>query len=293
MPYLLIIIAIFFFASCSDNTQQTDNVEITVSSIDDLSKVFNDLNYTSQHWNNGIKEIPRIHLLSISPAWQETSKSIPVKQKKDIFFRLLTPLVLIANEEISKERSRLLKEGANSSWARQLARKYKLIKEEEPSLPEEKFDELLQRVDTIPVSLALAQGAVESGWGTSRFAAKGNALFGQWDFSGEGMVPQEQRKNLGNYGLARFDSPLDSVKAYMHNLNTSYAYENLRTLRYEIRQKNEKPTGLELATTLHKYSEKGEEYIENLYEMIRYNRLQEKDKTYLSQGPEIYITAKQ
>ncbi len=292
MPYLLIIFAIFFFSSCSDSTQQEHRVEITVSSIDELSNLFNDLNYTSQHWNNGLKEIPRINLQTISSKWQESSKNIPVKQKKDIFFRLLTPLVLMANEEILQERSRLLKEGTDSSWARQLARKYKLIKEDESSLSKEKFDELLRRVDTIPVSLALAQGAVESGWGTSRFAAKGNALFGQWDFSGQGMVPQEQRQELGNYGLARFDSPLDSVKAYMHNLNTSYAYEDLRRLRHEIRQKNEKPTGLELAATLHKYSEKGEEYIENLYEMIRYNQLQDKDKTHLSQGPEIYITAK-
>jgi len=293
MPYLLVLFAILFFCSCSDKTQQDEKVAITFSSIDELSELFNDLNYTSKHWKNGLIEVPRIHLLTITPKWQETSKDIPVKQKKNIFFRLLTPLILISNEEISQERSRLLKEEPDSLWVKQLARKYKVLKEKESVLSKAQLDELLQRVDTIPVSLALAQGAVESGWGTSRFAIKGNALFGQWDFSGQGMTPKEQRKELGNYGLARFDSPLESVKAYMLNLNTSYAYKKLRTLRHEMRQQGRRPTGLELATTLEKYSEKRAIYTENLQKMIHQNKLQGKDKTYLAQGPTLYIKAEQ
>lgn len=288
MPYFLLIVTLLFFSSCSD-TKHKEIVEITISSIDDLEKVFDDLNYTNQSWNAGSKEVPRINLSTISPTWKETSNKIPVKKKKEIFFRLLTPLILLSNEEISIERKRLLLEGPDSPWTKKLALKYKVIKTEDAPFSKAQFDELTKRVDIIPVSLALAQGAEESGWGTSRFASKGNALFGQWDFSGNGMIPEQQRKELGNYGLARFDSPLDSVKGYMLNLNTSYAYEKLRTLRQDIRQKNEKVTGWELAKTLDKYSERGEAYIEGLHNMMRYNKLQDKDDTYLSQGPEIYI----
>jgi len=80
----------------------------------------------------------------------------------------------------------------------------------------------------VPPSLALAQAAEESGWGTSRFAIKGNSLFGQWDFSGKGIKPKEQRENLGDYGIAAFDSPQDSIEAYMLNLNTHRAYQRMR-----------------------------------------------------------------
>lgn len=291
MPYVLLIFTLIFFSACSD-TEHRERVEITVSSVDDLEKVFDDLNYTSQSWDAGSKEVPRINLSKISPTWKETSNKIPVKKKKDIFFRLLTPLVLLSNEEISMERKRLLLEGSDSLWTKELALKYKVIKTDDEPFSKAQFEELTKRVDIIPVSLALAQGAEESGWGTSRFASKGNALFGQWDFSGNGMIPAQQRKELGNYGLARFDSPLDSVKGYMLNLNTSYAYEKLRTLRQEIRIKNKEVTGWELAKTLDKYSEKGEAYIQGLHKMMRYNKLQDKDDTYLSQGPEIYIKRK-
>jgi uncharacterized FlgJ-related protein len=292
MPYFLLIVTLLFFSSCSDE-EYKGRVEISISSVNDLEKVFNDFNYTSESWDAGNKEVPRIHLSKISSTWKETSNKIPVKKKKEIFFRLLMPLVLLSNEEISIERKRLLLEGYDSLWTKKLALKYKVIKTADTSFSKAQFKELLKRVDIIPVSLALAQSAEESGWGTSRFASKGNALFGQWDFSGNGMIPAQQRKELGNYGLARFDSPLDSVKGYMLNLNTSYAYEKLRTLRQDIRKKNKKVTGWELAKTLDKYSEKGEAYIQGLHKMMRYNKLQDKDDTYLAQGPEIYIKRKE
>ncbi len=288
MPYFVLIVTLLFFSSCSD-TKQKEIVEITISSVDDLEKVFDDLNYTSESRFDGKKSVPRINLLTISPRWKETSNKIPVKQKKEIFFRLLTPMALLSNEEILKDRKRLLREGPDSVWTKKLAIKYKVIKTEASPFSQIEYNELIKRVDTVPVSLTLAQGAKESGWGTSRFSSQGNALFGQWDFSGNGMIPKQQRKELGNYGLARFDSPLDSVKGYMLNLNTSYAYERLRTLRYEMRQKGVSVSGWELAKTLDRYSEKGEVYIQSLHDIMRYNKLEDKDEIYLSQGPEIYI----
>jgi uncharacterized FlgJ-related protein len=128
----------------------------------------------------------------------------------------------------------------------------------------------------------LAQAAEESGWASSRFTIEGNAFFGQWDFSGKGMVPKKQRKELGNYGLARFDSPLASVEGYMFNINTHAAYKKLRTLRAKLRAKDTLLTGMELAGTLDKYSERRQAYIEGLRKMIRFNKLEPVDEAYLS-----------
>lgn len=138
----------------------------------------------------------------------------------------------------------------------------------------------------------LAQAAEESGWATSRFTSEGNAFFGQWDFSGKGMIPKQQRKELGNYGLARFKSPLASVKGYMFNFNTTGAYSKLRQKRAEVRAEGMKATGLELAGTLDKYSERGQAYIDSIRTMIRYNRLQDVDEAYLSTGPNISLINK-
>ena len=187
------------------------------------------------------------------------------------------------------ERLRLKKEDISSQWTKDLALKYKVLKKTDTNLSSSQFLELKKRVDIIPTSLALAQGAEESGWGTSRFAAQGNALFGQWDFSSKGMKPLHQRKELGDYTLARFDTPLDSVKGYMLNLNTTGAYKELRTRRLQCRQDGEKITGWELAKTLDKYSEKGQEYINGLHQMISYNKLQATDDAYLSNGPAIHL----
>ncbi len=129
------------------------------------------------------------------------------------------------------------------------------------------------------------------GWATSRFTEEGNAFFGQWDFSGNGMVPKQQRKELGNYGLARFDSPLASVEGYMLNINITSAYQKLRNLRAKLRQENKPISGLVLAGTLDKYSERGQVYIDSIRSMIRYNKLQDVDNAYLSNNTLIELTA--
>jgi len=290
------MLSFFILTSCSNiqedkekHTVVPKTQTIKISSIKELNELFNDLNYTSKTWNDGRREVPRIYFDKVGQDWKKVSHNIPVKEKKNIFFRLLGPLVLMSNEDINKERLRLQEEDIASTWTRKLALKYRVIKKSDSSLSPAQFLELKKRVDSIPPSLALAQGAEESGWGTSRFAAQGNALFGQWDFSGKGMRPAQQRKGLGDYGLARFDTALDSVRGYMLNLNTTYAYEKLRSRRLELRQNEEKITGWELAKTLDKYSERGQAYIDGLHNMMSYNKLQATDDAYLSDGPEIHL----
>jgi uncharacterized FlgJ-related protein len=148
--------------------------------------------------------------------------------------------------------------------------------------------ELRVRVDEVPVSLVLAQAANESGWGTSRFASEGYALFGQWSFGGSGMLPEAQRQTLGDYRVAAFESPLMSVIAYMRNLNTHAAYARLRELRANARTAGQPLIGYDLAGGLDRYSERGQEYVDDLHAMIETNLLRDADFTYLAPGP-VYL----
>jgi uncharacterized FlgJ-related protein len=220
-----------------------------------------------------------------------------VLRKKQIFFRLLAPVILRANELIVMEREDLEtltamnpEPGSKDMKALlDLGRKYKVTGEDDDHLSAEQLAELKNRIDIIPPSLALAQGAEESGWGTSRFALLGNSLFGQWDFSGKGIKPEQQRSELGDYGLAAFDTPLDAVIAYTRNLNTHRAYTHMRKLRAEIRQKGKEPSGFELAETLDKYSERGQAYVDGLHAIMRVNKLAAADQAHLANDEVILI----
>ncbi len=155
----------------------------------------------------------------------------------------MAPLVLISNENISNERKAVKNLPLDDQALIAIAKKYRVIEATESAIDEKKRQELLVKVDIVPPSLALAQAAEESGWATSRFTSEGNALFGQWDFSGKGMAPKQQRKELGNYGLARFISPLASVEGYMRNINTTNAYHKFRALRSKLHHENKPLTG--------------------------------------------------
>lgn len=270
---------------------------VVVDSPEAIFNLFNELHYTHEEWQAGNLSVPRIYMAGIPARWQKTSNNLTVVQKKALFFRLLCPLVLHANELIAQDRARLKELGdafagvqeSDQQWLLGLALRYKVIKAEATSLSPEQIKELRLRVDVIPVSLALAQGAEESGWGTSRFAVLGNALFGQWDFSGKGIKPERQRKELGNYGLARFDTPLDSVVAYMLNLNTHNAYRALRIYRAQLRAKSKALTGFELAKKLDKYSERGQKYVDGLHSLMRINGLAPTDEARLTNDEVIYL----
>ncbi len=193
------------------------------------------------------------------------------------------------------EREHLLnainkKDIEENEWLAALAVKYKVIKQESDKLDNQALIELKKRVDIVPPSLALAQAAEESGWGTSRFAIKGNSLFGQWDFSGKGIKPKEQRAELGNYGIAAFESPQDSIEAYMLNLNTHRAYQRMRQKRAVFRQQNKEPTGWDLAKTLDKYSERGIDYVKSLHAIMSYNKLNDADQAYLWDKGKIVVS---
>lgn len=289
--------SLFLFACSEDSDMSTVPVNklmknptvIKVKNLDELRTALASHNYTFDDWEAGAQEIPRITFSGFTKKWNEEVEQIPVANKKSLFFRLMLPLVLAANEKVLNEREVVKTNPLDSSELIAIALKYRVINEKVDTLTQENKETLLKRVNIIPPSLALAQAAEESGWGSSRFTLEGNAFFGQWDFSGNGIKPKQQRKELGNYGIARFKSPLASVEGYMLNINTTSAYQSLRDLRATQVKQNKQLSGLQLAGTLLKYSERGEAYIKSLRHLIRYNKLSVMDKAYLSGNRLIYL----
>ena len=191
--------------------------------------------------------------------------------KKETFIKIVLPLVVAENERILADRKKLkaiLKKKQTSDlekqWLRQKLLEYKVKKGN--------MDELVERVDIIPTSIALAQAAKESGWGTSRFALEGNAIFGQWTWSGNGIAPLDRESNK-NHKILKFPILRASVKAYQNNLNTHKSYSNFRNKRMTMREKSKSIKGLELTETLKNYAQTGSEYTKILNQIIIQNRL--------------------
>jgi Bax protein len=211
-------------------------------------------------------------------------------KRKSGFFRTLLPLVMLANHRISIDRARILslQESLESSneldesdhaWLHELASRYS-IDADRMSDPAGTIGALLPRVDAVPPSLALAQAAIESGWGRSRFALEGNALFGQWTWDGNGIKPLEAADG-STHQIARFDNLLDSVEAYMLNLNSQGAYSDFRKIRAAQRAQGHSPDGLTLASALVHYSQEGTAYPAKLDTIIRANKLSAFDQAVL------------
>ena len=194
-----------------------------------------------------------------------------VKLKKETFIKIVLPLVVAENEKILNDRLKLKKilakkmtSDKEKNWLRAKLREYKVKKSD--------FKELQIRMDIIPVSIALAQAAKESGWGTSRFALEGNAIFGQWTWTGQGIEPLNKGKHEG-HKILRFPILRASVKAYKNNLNTHKGYKDFREKRFTKRKRNVNVKGLDLTGTLDKYAATGKEYTKKLKQIIIQNDL--------------------
>ncbi len=203
-----------------------------------------------------------------------------IQNRKKIFIQIVLPLILSENEEILSERKRItfLSKSRKITKAEQnwLDSKFKYYKVEKGN-----FDLLLERADIIPPSLAIAQAAYESGWGTSRFALEGNSLFGQRTWSANaGIIPLDRDDNQ-TFKVTKFDIIRASVKAYKKNLNTHKSYDSLRQERSKMRKDNIEISGLELSKHLDKYSEIKDKYVFYLQKIIEQNDLTDFDKSIL------------
>ena len=239
-----------------------------------------DVSYTKE----SIVEAEKLEPEEVAPESVKPVLNIPdfaniydVQEKKDTFFAFIKELVDAENQLLAETRNWLLstkeKSTLTADEGQQLMVLINYYKVDEKMSAREQLDELLLKVDEIPVSLALVQAANESAWGTSRFALDAHNYFGQWCFSsGCGIVP-ERRPEGARYEVRKFDSPAHSVRSYMHNLNSSHHYEGLREMRMEQRELGKPVTGLILAQGLHAYSIRGVDYVNELVKMIEGNDL--------------------
>ena len=194
-----------------------------------------------------------------------------VQLKKETFIKIVLPLVVAENEKILDDREKLkilvdkkFTTDSEKQWLRQKLMEYKVKKSD--------LNDLMLKMDIIPVSIALAQAAKESGWGTSRFALEGNAIFGQWTWDGQGIAPLKRDDNK-NHKILKFPILRASVKAYKNNLNTHKSYSKFREKRKQLRDKNKSISGLSLTETLKNYAQTGSEYTKILNQIITQNRL--------------------
>ncbi|MDQ6987218.1 MAG: glucosaminidase domain-containing protein [Mariprofundaceae bacterium] len=208
----------------------------------------------------------------------EEALVMDTRTRKLRFFALLRPLVQAENARILKLRQHLLalqkQAGAYSKdqlrdfrvWAQHY--RVPLIGKPQSSF----WAHLLKRVDVVPLELALAQAANESAWGTSRFSRQGNNFFGQWCFKkGCGLVPT-RRNSSATHEVKVFASPDESVRAYIHNLNTTGVYRSLRGIRLHLRRAKQPLDAMLLASGLFAYSERGAAYVKSIRKIIRRNR---------------------
>ena len=202
-------------------------------------------------------------------------------ERKAVFFAFLRPYVDQINAEMLAMRSNVEnlheKQRLRGLSSADMALLDKLTEQFEIQ-PQQKyrtehFQQLMRRIDVLPVSMVLAQAANESAWGTSRFATQGNNYFGQWCYSaGCGMVPSRRRSGM-SHEVRVFDSVADSVRSYFMNLNTFPSYRKLRLIRQQLRQNSQSIDGISLSEGLDSYSERGQAYIEELQSMIYFNDL--------------------
>jgi|TARA_B100000902_G_scaffold399161_1_gene468722 Bax protein len=250
------------------NDLETDTVRLSASTIQQL---FKDTNYNLAD----IRKNKLVRPVALTWLPKEIRMIESTKKRKDLFIQIVLPLILQENNNIKLDRLKLfsiIKKSNNSALEKKwLSKKYKQY-----GVVSKDITTLKIRMDEVPTSLAIAQAAKETGWGTSRFALDGNALFGQWTWSGEGLKPKESEKSKG-HKVMKFNVLQASVRAYQRNLNTHKSYQEFRKARAELREKNIPLDSILLSEYLDKYAETGKQYVDILQQIIKQNNLKDFD----------------
>jgi Bax protein len=248
--------------------QPSDAILLSAATIQELFKSTN-YNLKDVRKNKLVKPIS----LDLLP--KEIVKIENTKKRKELFIQIILPLVIDENNNIKLDRMKLfsiLNKSKNTKteqvWLNMKFKQYGVVNKD--------LSTLKIRMDEVPVSMAIAQAAKETGWGTSRFAQEGNALFGQWTWSGRGIKPADAESD-STHKVMRFKVLQASVKAYQRNLNTHSSYKDFRSARAELRDKRKKLDSMILTEHLDKYAETGKEYVKILQQIIRQNDLKDFD----------------
>ena len=257
-------------AKKSETTEVYDN---TVSlNAETTSNLFDDLGYDLK----GVRAGQKVKPIYLTKLPKDLNTLGDTKKKRELFIKIILPLILDENNKITEDRKKLFKIlGKNFNTVGErvwLKRRFKEYKIDDQDLAKLKI-----RMDIIPVSLAIAQAANESGWGTSRFALEGNALFGQWTWSKKGITPKNKDPNQ-SHKILQFQILKASVRAYKNNLNTHNAYKEFREVRAQLRQENKRIIGLDLTKYIKNYAAIGEKYVAIINGIIEQNSLTDFDK---------------
>lgn len=270
-------------AAVRADSSEATAYQLEVSTASDLAALLDQFDYDLDRVIADGRPVPRVLLASLPGDLAEQKST---ETRKSLFLSAVLPIVLLTNQEILRDRDRALALRAqirddkvllpeDQLWLNHEYAKYRV--------PDGKIDLLVRRIDVIPPSLALAQAAKETGWGTSRFALEGNALFGQWTWSEEaGLVP-EDREAGKTHAVRAFAHLLESTRAYALNLNSHPAYVRLRDIRARMRQDARAPDGMALSVALDRYAAIGMAYVDALRTIIRANALDRLDDARLGE----------
>ena len=250
------------------NDLETDTVRLSAATINQL---FQDTGYNLKD----VREKKLVKPVALTLLPNEIKMIEDTKKRKELFIQIVLPLILKENNNIRLDRKTLFSI-INKSNNSDLEKKWLEKKYKQYGVKSKDLSELKIRMDEVPVSLAIAQAAKETGWGTSRFAQEGNALFGQWTWSGEGLKPKDADVDKG-HKVMKFNVLQASVRAYKRNLNTHSTYKDFRKARAEFRDLGKPLDGLSLSVHLHKYAETGTQYVTVLKKIITQNRLKDFD----------------
>ena len=250
----------------------SDTVRLSASTIELLFKE-TDYNLKDVRKTKLVKPVR----LSLLPNEMKMIES--TEKRKNLFIQIILPLIIEENNRIKLNRKKLFSilnknhnSNAEKKWLNEKFKQYGVLNKD--------LSTLKVRMDTVPVSLAIAQAAKETGWGTSRFALEGNALFGQWTWSGEGIKPADADHNA-THKVMKFKILKSSIRAYQRNLNTHSGYKEFRMARAALRDNRRNLDGLILATYLNRYAETGTEYVKIIKQIIKQNNLTDFDKVKL------------
>ena len=245
-----------------------DSVRLSAATIEELFK--------STGYNlDDVRKNKLVKPISLTLLPEEIKQIENTKTRKSLFIRIILPLIIKENNNIRLDRNKLFSI-LNKSKNTKSEKNWLTSKFKQYGITNKDLSTLKIRMDEVPVSMAIAQSAKETGWGTSRFAQEGNALFGQWTWSGEGIKPADAEDN-STHKVMRFKVLQASVKAYQRNLNTHSTYKDFRSARAELRDEGKKLDSLMLSEYLDKYAETGRDYIRVLQQIIKQNNLTDFD----------------
>ena len=247
-----------------------ENESVALSALT-IEQLFKDTNYKLKD----VRETKLVKPVLLTLLPDEIKMIEDTKKRKELFIQIVLPLILKENNNIRLDRKRLFTI-INKSNNTDLEKKWLEKKFKQYGIPAKDLSLLKIRMDEIPVSLAIAQAAKETGWGTSRFAQEGNALFGQWTWLGEGLKPIDAKEGA-DHKVMRFNILQASVRAYQRNLNTHSTYKDFRQARAEFRDAGKPLDSMVLSNYLDKYAETGDQYVEVLQKIIEQNDLKDFD----------------